>query len=135
VTGTTPRQQLAAQVAADNSEWIVKPYPFEPKQVRAGKPVVSIWRGEISPASSRTMITHELTLHVYGSKVADEGAENELDNILDQIMLSIERYKGCAWSSAKRRNFVNDTFAGFEITATVTSANVYRSTIKEEETP
>lgn len=132
MTGTTPRQQLAAQILADNSEWIVKPYPFEPKQVQKGKPVVSVYRPEISPAAQRTHLAHDLEVVLYASKVADEAAENELDELLDQLMLSLERYSGCHFTSAKRRNLVNNTFAGFVVSAQCISPNVYRETIIQE---
>lgn len=127
----TPRQQLAAQIAADNPEWIVKDYPDEPSQVRKGKPVVSIWRASIVPAA-RQHLDHELTLHVYGSKVQDAAAENELDNILDGILLSIERYEGARFMRAERRNLVNDSFAGFVITVNTYSPNVYRAAVLNE---
>lgn len=128
----TPRQQLAAQIRADHSGWDVRDYPAEPKQVRAGKPFVSIWRSDVAPAERRQFLSHELTLHVYGSKVVDEAAENELDNILDGVMLSIERYAGCIFGRASRRNFGNDSFAGFEITVSVLSENVYRAAVINE---
>jgi hypothetical protein len=127
----TPRQQLAAQIQADNPEWIVRDYPSEPKQVRKGKPYVSIWRASIVPAA-RQHLDHELTLHVYGSKVEDAAAENELDNILDGVLLSIERYEGARFIRADRRNLVNETFAGFVITVNTYSPNVYRAAVLNE---
>lgn len=127
----TPRQQLAAQIKADHSDWIVKDYPDEPSQVRKGKPFVSVWRASIVPAV-RQHLDHELTLHVYGSKVQDAAAENELDNILDGILLSIERYEGARFVRAERQNFVNDTFAGFVVTVNTYSPNVYRAAVLNE---
>lgn len=127
----TPRQQLAAQIQADHPEWIVKDYPDEPKQVRQGKPFVSVWREAVVPAP-RTHLDHELKLHVYGSRVQDAAAENELDNILDGVMLSIERYAGCRFTRADRRNFANEAFAGFEITVATYSPNVYRAAVLNE---
>lgn len=127
----TPRQQLAAQILADHPTWIVKDYPDEPKQVRAGKPFVSVWRASVVPAE-RQHLDHELTLHVYGSKVLDAGAENELDNILDGIMLSIERYPGSRFVRADRRNLVDGAFAGFIITVNTYSPNVYRAAVLNE---
>jgi hypothetical protein len=127
----TPRQQLAAQIRADNPEWIVKDFPDEPSQVRKGKPFVSIWRTSIVPAE-RQHLDHELTLHVYGSKVADAAAENELDNILDGVLLSVERYAGARFVRADRRNFVNDSFAGFVVTVNTYSPNVYRAAVLNE---
>jgi hypothetical protein len=127
----TPRQQLAAQIRTDNPTWIVKEYPDEPSQVRKGKPVVSIWRGSIVPAA-RQHLDHELTLHVYGSKVVDAAAENELDEILDAIMLSIERYEGARFVRAERRNLGDGAFAGFVITVNTYSKNVYREAVLTE---
>ena len=127
----TPRQQLAAQIRADNPEWIVKDYPDEPSQVRKGKPVVSIWRASVVPAA-RQHLDHELTLHVYGSKVVDAAAETELDNILDGILLSIERYEGARFIRAERRNLVDGAFAGFVITVNTYSTNVYRAAVLTE---
>jgi hypothetical protein len=132
MSGTTPRQQLAAQIADDHPDWIVADFPLVPSQVRRGKPVVSVWRSDVTPAPNRPLLAHELTLHVYGSKVQGVEAENELDDILDGVMLSIERYKGCIFTRATRRQFADDAFSGFEILALAYSPNIYRAAVLQE---
>jgi hypothetical protein len=127
----TPRQQLAARIQEDNSGWIVHDYPVIPKQVRKDEPVVSVWRSAVVPAG-RLHLSHELTLHVYGAKVIGAPAEAELDNILDAVLLSIERYEGCILGRVDRRQFANDAFGGFEISVSVYSANIYRSAVLQE---
>lgn len=127
----TPRQQLAAQIQADNPAWLVHDFPTIPKQVRKGKPVVSVWRSDVAKEGVQHL-KHELTIHLYGAKVIGVEAENELDDHLDGLLLSLERYKGCQLVRAIRRNFADDAFAGFEVTATVYSPNIYRSTVIQE---
>lgn len=130
---STPRQQLAEQIAQDNASFDVRPYPFTPKNVNEGKPVVSVWRDAVNPSGeSRTVLAHELTAQAYGSRTAGERAEDELDDILDAVALSVERLNGFKLTSATRATFNNDTISGWLLKLDCTSANVYRQHIQEE---
>lgn len=132
MSADTPRQQLAEQFRADHPAWLVSDFPDVPKQIAKGRPVVSVWRSELVPASNRTNLAHEITINGYGAKTVGAGAEDELDDLLDDLLLSLERFPGFILTRAARQSFANDSIAGWQITGTVLSANVYRSTILTE---
>ena len=127
----TPEQQLADQIKADNAGWIVLDYPDKPKQVSKGKPFVAVFRASIVPAGNRTMLDHELKVNVFASKQTGEGAAAELREILDGVMLSIERYVGGSFKRADLKVF-DEVYLGWDIDVTVTSENIYRSAVQLE---
>lgn len=129
---STPRQQLAAQFKADHPEWVVNAYPMTPSRVTPNKPVISVFRTDIAVAANVQALEHTLTIHAYGAKVVDAAAEDEQDNLIDGIMLSLERFKGFKLGKASRAAFNENTIAGWEITGTCLSANVYRATVQNE---
>ena len=132
MSADTPRQQLAEQFRTDHPGWLVSDFPDVPKQVVKGRPVVSVWRSELVPASNRTNLTHEITINGYGAKTVGAGAEDELDDLLDDLLLSLERFPGFILTRASRQSFAKDSIAGWQITGSVLSPNVYRSTIQSE---
>jgi len=132
VNTDTPRGQLAAQINADNPGWQVDPFPRVPERVTKGKPVVSVWRSDTRPGASTTTITHVITIHLYAAKGVTEAGENELDEYLDALMLSIERAKGYTNTTSQRATFADDTLSGLIITTECQSSNVWRETIQKE---
>jgi hypothetical protein len=129
----TPRQYLADQFRADQPGWDVRDWPAEPQRLGKGEYMVSIWRSDLRPTPGVLGIEHELTVHVYGPKATYSAAtETELDELIDQVLLSVERLEGAHWTSAKRQNFSEDTFTGFEVLVTMISGNHYRKKIKQE---
>lgn len=128
---STPRQTLAEQIAQDNPAWTVLPYPAVPGQVARGKAVCSVWRGDVNPTVPRSGLTHSVTVNVYGSSTG-KAAEDDLDDYLDAVMLSIERVPGFKFESATRQTFANETLAGWQVSLTATSENVYRTEILKE---
>lgn len=129
----TPRETIAGRIAQDNPTWLVWDYPDVPKQVGKGRPVVSVWRSDVAPNSTtRAALDHEITINVYGAKTIGAGMEAELDDLFDEVMLSLERVGGFQFARASRQSFNNETIAGWQITGSVVSANVYRSTIIQE---
>ena len=133
MTAETPREYLAEQFKADHPEWDVRPYPAEPKQLGKGKYMLSIWRSDLAPTPGVLGLNHELTVNVYGPKATFSAeTEAELDDLIDEVLLSIERLSGANFTSAKRTNFADDSFTGFEVNVTMISGNHYRKTINEE---
>lgn len=128
----TPETELADRIRSDNEAWIVRDFPTIPSQVRKGKPFVSVFRPRIAPAGTVQALDHEIKLHVYASKILDEGSAEELRNIFDGVMLSIHRLEGFIFKGADLRSFANDSFAGWEIDVTASSKNVYRAAALEE---
>lgn len=128
--GQTPREIVAAQIAADNASFIVWDYPDAPKNVQAGKPVVSVWRSEMTGhPQTELALEHELTINLYGAKTAGAPAEAELDNLLDAVCLSLQRLGLVRFKRATRETFANGSIAGWQITAACISKNQYKSTV------
>jgi len=127
----TPEQQLAVQVQGDNAGWIVKDYPTKPSQVTKGKTAVSVFRSSILPAANRTGLDHELKVNVFVGPTEGPAAADALREALDGVMLSIERYAGGSFKRADLKVF-EDKFLGWDIDVTVTSDNIYRSTVIQE---
>lgn len=130
--GTTPRQQVAAQILTDRPGWIVVPYPFTPASVAPARPVVTVIRSDLSPGSRLTGLTHELQINLYGAGTVGAKTEDSLDDFLDEIMLSLERVGGFKFDKASRMTYRDETLAGWQITGSVQSANVYRQAVQNE---
>lgn len=128
----TPRQTLADQIQADNKEYRVVNYPYTPANVEVGHPVVSVFRDGVDPGSTVMTLGHSVQIYAYGARVSGAKAEEDLDDLLDAVCLSVERLKGWKFTGAKRSLFKGDTLAGWEITAAMESPNVYRQTILKE---
>lgn len=128
----TPRQTVAAQIQQDNPEWKVFDYPFTPSNVQVGKPVVSVWRSGLDPGANTHHLSHSVQIFAYGARAVSSKAEDEMDDLLDGVLLSIERLGGWRFTTAKRGLFFDDTLAGWLIEATAESTNVYKQTILRE---
>jgi hypothetical protein len=126
----TLREQLALQIKTDNPTFLVWDYPDAPANVKAGRPVVSVWREvmETHPTTGLAL-EHGLKVNVYVSKTVGAAAELECDNALDAVMFSLQRMPNLRFVKATRQSFRDGTLAGWQLEAAGTSKNVYRSTI------
>lgn len=129
---STPRQTVAEQLEADHPDWKVLPYAFQPSNVELGHPIVTVFRSEVAPGSTVLVLDHKVTIFAFGSGTKAEAAEDEMDEILDGVLLSLERIGGYTVQSAKRGDFYNQTLSGWHIETTMTSANVYRDAVMRE---
>jgi hypothetical protein len=126
----TPRQILADQFTADHSGHKVYAYPYAPAEVRAN--VIAVWRTDVNPhPASPKLLRHALTINAYGAATLEEKAEAELDDLLDDIMLSLQRIEGVTFVSAERTVYA-ENFQGWTIKATADSPNVYTATVLTE---
>lgn len=128
----TPRQILADQIQADNKEYRVVNYPYTPANVQLEHPVVSVFRDGVDPGDTVMMLAHTVQVYAYGARLTGAEAEDDLDDVLDAVWLSVERLPGWKVTGAKRTLFNNDTVAGWMITVTAQSPNVYRQEILKE---
>lgn len=128
----TPRQTLAAALTADHPKWAVFDYLHQPENVLLGKPVVCVFRGKVEHGAKPTNLDHKVEVMAFGARTYGDRAENELDDVLDGVLLTIERLKGWTWSEASRDEFFDGTLTGWRITASMTSDNVYRTLIHKE---
>ena len=129
----TPRQTLAAALKADHPKWAVFPYLHQPQNVAVGKPVVCVFREAVDPGAKITHLDHKLQVMVYGARTAGDKAEDELDDLLDGVLLTVERLKNWRHTEARREVFFDGTLTGWRITVSMTSENVYRSLTPKEQ--
>lgn len=126
---STPRTLLAEQFTADHGHKVY-PYPYSPSEVRA--PVIAVWRTDVDPhPSSPGLLRHTLTVNAYVGKALGEEAEDALDDLLDDVLLSLQRVEGVTVTKSERTVF-KDVFQGWDITCYADSANVYKQTILAE---
>ncbi len=127
---STPRTILAEQFTTDHPAHKVYAYPYAPTEVRAN--VIAVWRADLGPhPASPGKLRHSLIINAYGKATLEERAEAELDDLLDDVMFSLQRIDGVTFDSAERTTF-NDAFQGWSIKCHADSANVYKSTILSE---
>lgn len=127
------RVQLAAQIVSDHPAWVVQPCPWVPKQVAKGRPAVSVWRTDLERDGLE--LVHRLTINLYCARTADAAAETEAEDLLDELLLSIQRLGLASWAKAERMVF-DKVLSGWQITGQVRSTDPYRQTvITEREIP
>lgn len=129
----TPREELTAQLEADNPGWTVLPYQYQPANVSLGNPFVTVFRGELNPGDRALTLNHKLTIFAFGARTSGAEAEAEMDDILDGVLLSLERLNGYKFDSARRGVFYEGTLSGWHIEASAVSKNVYRDVVMTEE--
>lgn len=123
------RQVLADQIKSDNPDLVVCPWVHMPEQVTPGHPVVAVYRERISRLS--TALEHHVKLDVFVSLTDGPAAEDEAEDALDLVLLSLQRVQGCTWQEVQRVTF-DGSFAGYTITAAMHSIDVYKSEIAAE---
>lgn len=127
----TAREQVAAQIKADNPTFAVDNYPNEPQQVTNKKPYVDVFTTRIAPEGGETLLRHDIEVHVYVAQRGTEAAERQLEDARDDVLLSLQRIEHYQWEQAERSIFL-EQYAGYKITGWVTSQNVYRQTVTTE---
>lgn len=125
----TGREIIAAQIRADNPDYVVCDYPKEPAQVQTGKPYVDVFATAISPADGELHLAHDLEVHCYAARTSGPDAESEVETIRDNVILSLQRLKDVGWTRAERVTFMDGAYVGYKITVAGTTPNVYKQTI------
>lgn len=132
---TTPRQTVAAQLRADNTAYKVHAFPYFPAQVGAD-PVIAVWRTDVAPSpDSPNLLRHSLQIQAMVGPTLEEKAEAAGDDLLDAVLLSLQRLAGVAGISAERTVFGDEergTFQGWLVKCHADSANVYKQTVLTE---
>jgi hypothetical protein len=130
VSATDPaRIQLAEQIATDHPAWVVQPFPYVPKQVAKGCPVVSVWRTDLEREGLN--LVHRLQINLYCSKTAGPDAETEAEDLLDKLLTSIQRLGLASWGKAERTVF-DKVLSGWLITGQVRSTDIYKTAVLTE---
>jgi hypothetical protein len=130
MSGEPARVVVANQIKADNEGMDVKPYGYVPANVK-GAAVVSVWRTDLTPATTSLNLVHDLTVNVYGSKTAGEAVEEEMDGLLDLVMKSLQRLTSFTFRSASRTVWTGNV-SGWQITGQMESPNIYSSAVRAE---
>lgn len=126
----TVRAQVAAHIKADlTANYVVRDYPVaSPDNISANKVHVSVYRTELSVTAQALTHTLEIDVLVGGT---NGPAEDNLDDALDDVLLSLQRMDGVTATSAQRMVF-GESFIGYKIAADVASTNVYRAAVIQE---
>ena len=132
---TTPRQTVAAQLRTDNATFKVHAFPYLPAQV-GDDPVISVWRTDLAPSpDSPNNLRHSLQITAIVGPTLEEKAEAAGDDLLDAVLLSLQRLDVVAGISAERTVFgdeVKGQFQGWLIKCHAESPNVYKQTVLAE---
>lgn len=128
----TPRETFAAQLQRDHPDFKVLAYPYTPANVEDGKPVVSVWRTDIAPGQNRLALTHSLQVNAYGARTVTAAAEDEMDNLIDAVLLTVAGMTGWTFTTATRTTWLEGKLSGWEITLKAESPNVYREITLEK---
>lgn len=127
----THRQIIADQIKADTPAFIVKPFPASaPDNLAKGKAQVSVYRQSIKP--NQNSLESSLTVEIMTNAGTAISFEDDLEAALDQVILSIERIPGVLWTEAVRTIF-DEKFFGYQVTVSLSSPNVYKSLVREEQ--
>ena len=129
----TPRQTIADQLLEDytlTKEYAVYPWMYSPTS-DLRKPAIAVYRTEVTDhPTAPNQLRHSMAIDAYGKKSMGEGVEDELDDLLDDIMLSLQRL-GVEFTSAERAVFA-ESFQGWTVKCAFDSENVYRQTVLTE---
>lgn len=114
---TSIRKQIADKLKADflesGAKIDVHAFGYVPEELR--RPAVAIFRETVAqePAS----LEHAFIIHIFGVQgIATEAAEDALDALLDEVLLSLRRLGVVTFKEAKRQ-VLADVFQGWEISA------------------
>ena len=130
----TPRQIIADQFIADHTpakDYAVYPWMYSPT-TDLRKPAIAVYRTEVTDhPTDPKQIRHSINIDAYVGKTQGEAVEDDSDDLLDDIMMSLQRIDGVFGITAKRSVF-KDAFHGWAITCTADSPNVYKSAVLDE---
>lgn len=109
---------LAASVAAD-----VYPFGYIPDDLR--RPAVAIFRETVGQESAS--LDHALVIQIFSPLAySTEEAEDVLDTLLDEVLVSLRRLAVVTFKEAKRQ-VLAEAFQGWEITASWASEDYIKA--------
>lgn len=125
---STPRKQIAARIAADHAGIDVYSFPWQPAELR--RPAVTVWRDEL--VQGKGTLEQSISISLYGVRGTPGAAsEDELDDLLDDVLISLRRLETVALVKAERK-VLADVFQGWEIACTWTSQDYYKTAVLNE---
>lgn len=120
----TPRGVIAQRISDEHKTWRVVDYPDGPENLGRGAVYVAVYRTTVSkPAGSPQALEHAVTVDLYGAPQLAPRTEGVLDDLLDDLLLTVAAMRDVTWTTAERHAF--DTMQGWRITLTLASSNIY----------
>jgi hypothetical protein len=128
---STHRQIIADRIKADNPDFIVKAFAASaPTALGKGKAQVAVWRESIKP--NQNSLESSMTVQILCNSGDSPSFEEDLEGVLDQVILSIERIPGVLWTEAVK-GIYDEKYFGYQLTVTLHSPNVYKSIVRQEQ--
>ena len=129
----TPRQIVADKIQADTG-YKVHAFPYSPSEVR--EPVIAVWRTDVGTSpDSPGLLRHSLQIQAMVGPTLEEKAEAAGDNLLDAVLLSLQRLQYIGGVTAERTVFGDEergTFQGWLVKCYADSPNIYKQTVLSE---
>jgi hypothetical protein len=122
----TVREEIAAKIKADNASYSVHAFPVSPPEnLAANKVFVSVYRESMTNAPQLAAVTQSLKLQVITAKTGTAIAENELEDALFEVLVSIASLNYVKWTTAERAIFA-EKFIGYEVALEANTENIYK---------
>jgi hypothetical protein len=91
-----------------------------------------VMRESIDPGPQANSLAHGITIHAYTvHSIPDAKAEDAADDLLDQVLMSLQRLDVLTKVTAKRV-VLADKFQGWTITAEWLSNDIYKTQVHTE---
>ena len=119
----TPRGALAQRIATEHPTWRVTDYPTGPDQLGRGQVYAAVYRRTIAKHTQGQALEHEVVIDLYVAQALTSAAEDEGDDRLDDLLITLAAMDDVTWSTAERHTF--DALQGWRVTCTVYSTDVY----------
>ncbi|MFF2842702.1 hypothetical protein [Paenarthrobacter sp. NPDC057981] len=119
----TVRETIAEQIKADSPEYVVK--AFSAAKPEINKPTVFVWRENLTNSPQTASVTHDLRVALMVPGPQTEAKENELEDLLHAVLVSINSLTFTQWDNCDRATFF-DNWIGYEITVIANTDNIYK---------
>lgn len=114
------RTDVLAALALPPSRFRCLPNATPPDRIEVGKIVVMVYRTALEPAPQHGVRVNALDLWLLTPKesLAPDGADDDLDDALDQVLAAIDAAPQLTWSTAERGVW-EDSAHGYKITLSI----------------
>lgn len=116
------RADVLALLDLPTSRFRLIPNAMPPDRIEAGKVALLVARTSLVPAPQHGRRTNTLSLWLLTPKesLAQDGADDDLDAALDQVLDAIDATASLTWSTAERSVW-EDVAHGYNITISLTT--------------
>ena len=122
----TVRENIAEKISTDNAGYIVKAFPTSPPDNLAGSKVfVNVYRETLTNTPQTASVAQQIKITVLTSTSGTDTAENELEDALYNVLVSIASLNYVQWTTAERSTFY-EKYIGYEISLESHTENIYK---------